>query len=71
MRLVDAESPVSSSTGSAFLPPRRESAALRLLRSGELGAHLLHLSRGAAAEHLAHMAQEASPAARGDGEAGA
>jgi hypothetical protein len=37
---------------------RRESAALKLLKSGDLGAHLLHLARGAAAEHLAHLAQE-------------
>jgi hypothetical protein len=68
MRLVDAEIPVSSSPGKTCVPPRRESAALRLLRSGELGAHLLQLSRGAAAEHLAQMAQEASPAAREGGE---
>jgi hypothetical protein len=40
------------------LPVRRESAALRLLATGELGAHLLHLAQGAACEHLAQTAQE-------------
>jgi hypothetical protein len=42
------------------LPVRRESAALHLLASGGLGAHLLRLAEAAAAEHLAHMAQEES-----------
>jgi hypothetical protein len=46
------------------IPPRRESAALRLLASGDLGAHLLRLAEGAAREHVAQTAHKA-PAASG------
>lgn len=37
-------------------PVRTESAAARLLASGELGAHLLRLAEAAAEEHVAHEA---------------
>lgn len=49
------------------MPVRTESAAARLLRKGELGAHLLQLARGAAAEHLAQKAQEATVSGREQG----